>query len=70
MGEIIDFTGGTYLDIDPQTMLDNTDAELFEHMMIIGVTNDRELYLASNKSSIANICFLLSMAWHEVMNST
>lgn len=67
MGDVVDFPGYTFLDIDPEKMGEGTDWSQFDHVMVVGFNHEGELYLASNKSSIPEMCYLLSLANRELL---
>lgn len=67
MGEVVDFPGETYLDIDPDVMLKATLGKL-QKMIIIGEDHEGEAYLATSTSSLADMLLDLENAKIEIMN--
>jgi len=58
MGKIIEFSGITLLDIDPDKVLEGAKDEL-EQVILAGYDKDGELYLASSSRDIGSNLLLL-----------
>lgn len=67
MAEILNFTGSTRLDIDPNDVLEAAQGKLSE-VIIIGVDHDDHLYFASHTSSGPRINWLIDRVKAKLVN--
>lgn len=66
MGEVIDFTGYTTLDLPPDQVLEQAKAS-FKRVVVIGVTAEDEVAVAASDGDIAAVNWLLDLAKLELM---
>lgn len=63
---VVDFTGVTRLDLDPDRILKNATGYLSE-VVILGFTKDGEEYFASSKASGADVLWHLERAKKKLL---
>ena len=68
MTSIVDFTGITRLDMDPERVLDAAKGKL-ESVVVIGFTLDGEEYFASSDADGADVLWHLERAKHRLMQT-
>lgn len=62
MGEIVQLNCSTTLDISPDRVVRSAAEQNFERVMVVGVNEKGELYLASSQGSLADSAALLAIA--------
>ena len=61
MGDVIAFTGETYLDVDPDNMMRSVMGKL-ERLLIVAETKEGKTYLATSTSDLGSIILDLEAA--------
>jgi len=61
LGEVVEFTGYTYLDIPPDRVLENCK-DLLDSVVLIGYTKEGEEFFSSSIADGADVLWLLERA--------
>jgi len=61
MGEVVGFRGYTRLDLDPDTVLENTKGQL-KHFVIVGYDKDDEFFFSSTMADGGDVMWMLELA--------
>lgn len=67
MGEVVDFSGPTLLDIPPEKVLTGAIESGLTMCIVIGECADGEIYHASSTSDLAALILALEMCKHELL---
>jgi len=67
MGEVISFRGVTKLDLDPDTVLENTKGQL-SNFVILGFDKDNELFFSSTIADGGDVLWLLEHFKHKLIS--
>lgn len=65
---IVDFTGITKLDMDPDRLLQKVIGKM-EGVLILGITKDGEEYFASSKADAADALYYMERAKYALMQT-
>ena len=68
MGEVLEFTGATKVDIPPEKVIEGASEERLKSVFIVGWDQDDNLFMASSDGSIGEILHLLEIAKRELLN--
>ncbi len=65
-GKVVDFTGITTLDLNPDRLLEKAKGKL-ESVLILGLTTEGEEYFASSKADAEYPIYMVERAKHRLM---
>lgn len=68
MGDIVDFNGKTFMDIDCKKILDAVDPDEMDLVMVLGWSKEDNLYASSSSSDIAEMIYLMELFKHKLLN--
>jgi hypothetical protein len=68
MGEVVEFNGETTADLDPNKVLEAAIEANLQEAIVIGTTQDGELYLSLSISYVPDIIWLLMSAQKMLMD--
>lgn len=67
MGEVVDLSVTTTLDVPPERVLDAVPKADLEQVVVVGSRKDGSLYFASSTSDGGNVLWLFEVAKHQLM---
>ena len=65
---VVDFTGLTDLDIDPEKVLNGAKEAGLQNLIIVGEDSEGLLYVASSLGDLPKVYFLLELAKKQLLD--
>lgn len=69
MGEVVEFTGETFIDLPAEKVLDAAREQNLKDAIVIGSCENDDLYFAGTTSDVGRVILLLELAKQQLLES-